>query len=303
MNENDKQNFTEYLEASIHYQMTNTWLNLINSVEKDRFLNNFKPEDKIIGLVLLDMLLFHNQAEEKQLILSLIRKLMSAMYKRKNLKQDDSSKEINSYLQKEMEAICFIPVTDEDPADSSNAWTSILSEFIKTRNEFASIDNLPIHILENKHHIVFYDDMLGTGSQFERFLEKPRFSINERNKISISKLIEQTDTIHFYYMCIAAHKDGIQRIKNKWNQITILASEIFDDKDDILSKENEYWELYENEIRDELIAKIAKYINEFTPDEKFTKNLPIIFERNRPSNTTFPLYWYNQSTWKPLKPR
>lgn len=299
----DEQQLINDIQKRIHYQLNRTWLNSVSSVQKDRFLNNFAEDDKLVGLVLLDMLLFHNQAQEKQLISTLIRRLRTVIYKQSHPHQRDTNIEIERFLQSEMKSTCFIPVTDENPSDSSNAWTALIREKTNFTACFYSVDKLPLLLAMNKRHIVFYDDMLGTGNQFETFLTMNRFPISESKQLSINDLMKFRPEVQYYYICMAAHEDGIKCIGDKWNQLKIIASELFNEYDSVLSTENEYWKFYSEQKRDELIKKLQNVVSKVSPNDRFTKNLPVIFERNRPSNTAFPLYWRNQVSWNALIPR
>lgn len=293
----------EELHRRIQYQLNHTWLNLIDSTQKDHFLNNFSEEDKIAGLVLLDMLLFHNQAQEKQLMRTLIRKLHSHIYKSIHPRQEDNSEEIISIITEEMNHIAFIPVIDKNPADSSNSWSAIVRELTGTSDCFYDIDNLPLLLSLRKKYIVFYDDMLGTGTQFDNYLNKERFKISSKKNLSIRTLMDANQEIAFYYLCLAGHTDGIARIERTYPQIHVVVSELFDDEDSVLSKSNENWAYYEDAERDKIIEILERIISSKKIEDPFTKNLPVIFERNRPSNTACPLYWYSQNQWIPIKAR
>ena len=60
----DEQQLINDIQKRIHYQLIWAWLNSVSSVQKNLFVNHFTDDDKLVGLMLLDMLLFHNQAQE-----------------------------------------------------------------------------------------------------------------------------------------------------------------------------------------------------------------------------------------------
>ena len=299
----DESRLIEDIQRRIQYQVDHTWHNLIDSTLKDQFLNNFSEGEKIAGLVLLDMLLFHNQAQEKQLVRSLIRKLQSSIYKREHPNQEESSDTIVKYIQKEMKSAAFVPVSDKNPADSSNAWSALVREITGTSDCFFEVNVLPLLLLLKKKYIVFYDDMIGTGTQFDTFLSQGKFKLNEKKAISIKEIMEENSDITCYYLCLAGYKEGVSKIKKSYPWIHVIVSEVFDEEDSVLSKSNEYWAYYEKDERDKIIDILARIIREKNINDPFTRNLPIIFERNRPSNTVFPLYWNSKNGWKPIKER
>ena len=303
MSEKDEFKLIEDIQRRIQYQIDHTWHNLIESTSKDQFLNNFSEEDKIVGLVLLDMLLFHNQTQEKQLIKSLIRKLQSSIYKKEHPRQEESNDTIEKYIQKEMKSVAFIPVSDKNPADSSNAWSALVREITGTTDCIFEANVVPLLMVLKKKYIVFYDDMIGTGTQFDNFVSIGKYELNKKKSISIKEIMENNSAITCYYLCLAGHTEGVSKIEKSYPWINVIVSEQFDEEDSVLSKDNEYWAYYKADELDKIINILERIIQEKNIDEPFTKNLPIIFERNRPSNTVFPLYWYSEKGWKPIKER
>lgn len=298
-----RENEEDLLKKIIQYKSNNTWRNSIDSLQKDKFLNNFSAEEKTAGYVLLDMLLFHNQAQERQLVGTLIRKLQSEIYKQHFPRQDQTSKEINGFLVKELESACYIPVIDEDPVASSNAWSSVVYDCTRAKNCFFSPDKLPLLISLRKKYIIFYDDLLGTGTQFCSFIKKKRFALQDNKSVSIEDIMIKNSDIYFFYICLAGYVEGIKKVENSWDNLRLIVGEKFDETDSILSPENEYWRYYDNEQRDYLINMFLKKTKAIKCSERFTRNLSIMFERNRPSNTISPLYWCDNNDWKPLKAR
>lgn len=293
----------EELQRRIQYQLNHTWVNLIDSTAKDQFLSNFKDEERIAGLVLLDMLLLHNQAQEKQLMKTLLRKLQLQIYKSNYPYQKENSEQIASIVAEEMKSAAFIPVIDKNPADSSNAWSSIVREVTGTSDCFYDVETLPILLSTHKKYIVFYDDMLGTGNQFDDYLKNQRYSLNKKHRLSIAYLLNCNERVQYYYLCMGGYEEGIKRIKSEYPKLQLIVSEQFTEEDSVLSPNNEYWAYYKADERDKIIKILQKKIEEQKINEPFTRNLTAIFERNRPSNTVFPLYWYNKNDWSPIKAR
>lgn len=300
--QSEEKRISSDIQKRIQYHLYHTWGDSIDSTQKDRFMSNFSDENKIVGYVLLDMLLFHNQSQEKQLIKSLLRKLYSSIYKEAEVSLDIDSGDIHSFLEKEMKMACFIPVLDKNPADSSNAWTSIIREQVGGSDSFYEAERIPLLVAIRKKFFVFYDDMLGTGNQFETFLTKKRYDVNEKKAYSILDIVEAND-IKVYYLCIAGCSKGIGNIEEKYPRIKVIVSERFEECDSVLSKDNEYWAYYSKDFRNYIIGKIEHILEDEEIEEPFSKNIAVMFERNRPSNTVFPLYWYNKKQWKPLKSR
>lgn len=78
------------------------------------------------------------------------------------------------------------------------------------------VDSLNIkNVDKNIKAIILFDDMLGTSEQFTSFVEK-----YELNKLPL-KII---------YIPLAAHQDGMDLVKNKYNNIVIHPVEILDQR-------------------------------------------------------------------------
>ena len=299
---NDDEKICNAIKKRIQYQLNHSWVGVLNSSQKDFFLNNFSYDDQIIGYILLDMLLLQNHEQEKQLVKSLIRKFKSSIYNNLRITKNQNSTEIESVILLEMEKTCFIPVTDKNPSDSSNAWTSIIREQVGMSDCFYDMSKIPLLLALNKKYIVFFDDMLGSGNQFDTFLSEKKYYINEKRRVSIWELLSINEQ-KVYYLCLAGYKEGIDMIKEKYNGIEIIEAEFFDEDDNILSENNEYWAYYDDEFRDRMINRIKEILEEKGIEVPFTRNLSVIFERNRPSNTVFPLYWEKKDNWAPIKAR
>ena len=113
------------------------------------------------------MLLLHNQEQERQLAKVLIHKLYSSIYKNLRLTQNQRSEEIEGILSGEMNNTCFIPVTDKNPADSSNAWTTIIREQVGVSDCFYDMDKIPLLLALKKNYIIFYDDKKDTDYNYK----------------------------------------------------------------------------------------------------------------------------------------
>ena len=133
-------------------------------------------------------------------------------------------------------------------------------------------------------------------------MSKKRFELNEKKSVTIWDLLSKND-VKVYYLCLAGYKEGIDLLKNKYHNLEIIEAELFEEDDNILSKDNEYWAYYDDKFRDCMIGRLVDILKSKGFEEPYTRNLSVMFERNRPSNTVFPLYWINSEQWTPIKAR
>ena len=133
-------------------------------------------------------------------------------------------------------------------------------------------------------------------------MSKKRFELNEKKSVTIWDLLSKND-VKVYYLCLAGYKEGIDFLKNKYHNLKIIEAELFEEDDSILSKDNEYWAYYDDKFRDCMIERVVDILKAKGFEEPYTRNLSVMFERNRPSNTVFPLYWIKSEQWAPVKAR
>ncbi len=87
------------------------------------------------------------------------------------------------------------------------------------------------------------------------------------------------------------------------SNVRIIVSEYFSKNFDLFDEKNEYWEL--NPDKKDVVQNFVKK-KEFELGSKssFSKNLPVLFQHGRASNTALSLYWYNKAIdWKELYKR
>lgn len=298
----DENKWKNEVNKKIIYKVNNIW-NGIKQVDIERFLKNFNEQDEIVGFALLDMLNFYNYDQEEHIVNNLFR-----LYERdvciKNNYFELNSIEIKKKVKEIYEETCFIPVTDRGPADSAYAVTSIfkknlsLKSNIKNKeNMFIDYKNIPLYYMMGKRYFVFIDDLIGTGSQFEKFVND-----NLLDKYSIADIMKWNEQAHFYYLAMGGCYDGIEKIEKDIANITVIVSELFNESADILNPNNEYWK-YNPDLRDRVIDYIKNKEVELKVNNKYSKNLPLLFEHGRAPNTVLSLYWLSCKQWNALYER
>ena len=168
---NDK--WEKQVMKKIRFMTNNIW-NGISFSDVERFLTNF-GEDRIVGLTLLDMLIYYSYEQEEYIVKNLIRLLKRELWISEEVgKRDKSAREINKSLNEVYKTMCFIPVNDHDPSDSAFSLTTIYkkSEDVSRMVEYVEVKDIPLMIALQKKFFVFYDDIIGTGTQFRKFWSK-----------------------------------------------------------------------------------------------------------------------------------
>lgn len=291
------------VKKKIRYMANNVWDGLkITNIEE--FMNNFSDEDKVVGWVLLDMLIYYSSEQEELIISNLMRLLKRDFWLKMGMAEKDlSSSEINLRLQDVYKKMCFVPIDESDPSASSFGLTAQFKKSKEVPNIIKYIDlvDLPLMIAMNYKYFIFYDDLIGTGNQFAEFWKKNIFGKNK--KIKLKDLAKENTDVTFYYLAFGGCQEGIEQLRENISNVRIIVSEYFSKSFDLFDEKNEYWEL--NPDKKDVVQNFVKK-KEFELGSKssFSKNLPVLFQHGRASNTALSLYWYNEANdWKELYKR
>lgn len=292
------------VQKKIYFMTKNIW-NGLNQNDVDRFLSNFKKNQEV-GLALMEMLIFYSQEQEVSLAKFLFGQLKRELwleYIEKEEKYKKDSNFINKYLNSILKETCFIPLEELDPAGSAFGISSIykrIKDFPK-EIEFVQVKEIPLMLAMKKKCIVLFDDVIGTGTQFENFWNKDYHF--EKRHVTLNDLAIKNKNTKFFYLVFGANRNKLEELSEKYPDIKIIASELFEPEDSVLNRNNEYWE-FNPQIRDEVIQFVAKKINELGINNKFGSNIPVLFQHCRAQNTSLPLYWYSQQgSWQELYKR
>lgn len=294
---NDK--WEKQVMKKIRFMTNNIW-NGISFSDVERFLTNF-GEDRIVGLTLLDMLIYYSYEQEEYIVKNLIRLLKRELWISEEVgKRDKSAREINKSLNEIYKTMCFVPVNDHDPSDSALSLTTIYkkSEDVSRMVEYVEVKDIPLMIALQKKFFVFYDDIIGTGTQFRKFWSKTEHF--GKQNITLNYIAEKNPDIKFYYLVLGGYKSSIDTLMEEFPNLKVIASEIFTKDYDIFDEENEYWE-FNSDKREQVLQYIQKKESELGSKSSFSLNLPLLFQHSRASNTALSLYWFSKpDKWKEL---
>lgn len=294
---NDK--WEKQVMKKIRFMTNNIW-NGISFSDVERFLTNF-GEDRIVGLTLLDMLIYYSYEQEEYIVKNLIRLLKRELWISEEVgKRDKSAREINKSLNEVYKTMCFIPVNDHDPSDSAFSLTTIYkkSEDVSRMVEYVEVKDIPLMIALQKKFFVFYDDIIGTGTQFRKFWSKTEHF--GKQNITLNYIAEKNPDIKFYYLVLGGYKNSIDTLMEEFPNLKVIASEIFTKDYDIFNEGNEYWE-FNSDKREQVLQYIQKKESELGSKSSFSLNLPLLFQHSRASNTALSLYWFSKpDKWKEL---
>ena len=296
--ENEK--WSSEAEKKIRFMANHIW-NGISYSDIERFLNNF-PDNKSIGLALLDMLIYYSVEQESSIVENLLRLLARDLWQKSPPEiLNGSSNTINEELDKTYQNLCLIPVKDDhDPSSSAFALTSSYKKAFNLPKcvKFIEPTDVPLMLAMKKTCLVFYDDIIGTGNQFREFwsITKHFTGFN----YTLQDISKKNPDVKIYYLVLGACKESIIQLERDFPNITIIASEIFSTDYSVMSEENEYWE-----FNKDLMKPVQDYVKvkeaELRIKNEFSKYLSVLFQHTRAQNTALSLYWYEkENAWSAL---
>ena len=283
--------------------MTNYIWNGISFTDVEAFLTNF-GDNKMVGLVLLDMLIYYSCEQEQCIIENLLRLLNRDLWIGGKVGQRNQSiNKIKEELKTTYGKMCFVPVKDQDPSDSAFSLSSMYkkSQCMPKNIQFIEVEDIPLMISIQKKIFVLYDDIIGTGKQFSDFWSVTRHF--GRHDVTLKTISERNADIQFYYLVFGGFKESIDKLNGRFPNLKIIASEVFTSDYSVFNDLNEYWEI-NGDKKEMVLDFIRKKENELNSNSSFSLNLPILFQHSRASNTSLSLYWFEkQKKWKELYQR
>lgn len=295
----------ETVKKKIRY-MTNYVWDGINYTDVEHFISNFETNEQIVGWALLDMLIYYSNEQEESIITNLMRLLKRDIWLKEGMaKRELSSDDIKNEFIEIYKSMCFVPVDESDVSSSSFSLTSQFkkSEDVSRQVKYIRLEDIPLMMALQNKYFVFYDDIIGTGNQFKKFWERPILGDPKNISASISDLVKKNPDKCFYYLVLGGCQEGMDLLENDIPNLNIIVSEIFSKSTDVFDEENEYWELNPDK-KDLVLNYVAQKEKELNIKNSFSKNLPVLFQHSRASNTALSLYWNTKTNkWKELYKR
>lgn len=263
----------------------------ITSNDLDNWLSNFKnTEEQLLSAILLESLISRSEAQTTSILTSALQcSLPNAKY---NTPEEifegvDYIKQLTS--RQVIDSIRIVPVIrDLDPPTKSGPSIARMYKRQLGVNEKYMIWPWLIKdsISKGTNSFVFIDDVLASGQQASEF-----FTAYELHKYQ---------EVHFSYIPLLAHEEGINRLKRDHPYINISPVERIG-HDNSLFKNERFSSVTDLE---ELYLKVAKkYINRRLFNQMPTgyNSLALTFSYHHATpNASLPLYWYESEKFYPL---
>ncbi|HCF9476681.1 hypothetical protein [Pseudomonas aeruginosa] len=271
----------------------------LDEAQLDRWLGNFKTEEEqYFAACVLGRLIYRSNAMIDSAIDHLLHCTLPTYLRQHHLFPHD---DIESFLtalsaQNRGYHIRFVGVDGSKDSDTGKSGALIIRRY----KQHAGINKLstcrPDKLNELPGHVsclVFVDDMLGTGKQFEDFAKE--LGLAEKKGLRI------------FYCPLIAHAKGLERLRDTCPWLTVLPIEIFDERHQFFCESADspgLWKVDEsNTVEDARTFYDALALKHGLPaTKKFGLDLLLGFEHSTPNNS-LSLLWADSDTWTPLLTR
>jgi hypothetical protein len=264
------------------------------------WLSNFKTNhEKFFSALLIYKIIYRNKISRISMYHDIVDIFLPNVLEENNIQEFKSLNELNNLLKSSPWSLCFkfTTITDVDTSPSKSG-SQLLREF-QREGRFHKKMQITLSEMENLSNnekikaIVIFDDIMGTGEQFETYLNKCQ---------------DYHSRFLFIYCPLVAHKRGMEYIKSKFPDVVLLPVEEVDDTYSFF--DNSYFpKIAENiEISDlnSFYFKLIKEKTNLAKKDYYGKNkqaLTYFFDLSTPNNT-LPIFWYEKdSEWECLFPR
>lgn len=185
---------------------------------------------------------------------------------------------------------------------------------LSPRRNAVEFDKLPqrIHEEANGLIIVFLDDFIGSGGQFEReVLGKKVLSNNELRK---AIQVRKGSPVHIFMLVCVAYEEGLTRATKalrtapQWLKMSILVGDVLCSESKAFSPKSVVFpnETTRSKAEEIIVQRIGQHLYPNAPRGWGNMQSLVVFEHNTP-NSTLPIIWKDgyvgERLWKAIFPR
>lgn len=283
---------------------------IISTATLERWCENFSYDStdefdpKICAHFLLESLIFYQEKQIEAIIVQIQDEIKSELnqYQEELLGRRLSETELQELWEEyKKQSYVVAAALPEDTGDSAHQASRMWRN--ATGIDTGSIVNL-IKVIkeENKKHIFFVDDFVGTGTKLKGFLtnhifpNKSFYGFERVNEV----INEFHTTVDFNVAVFALYENGKSEILKDLPQLKFYFGDIYTDEYNLISENCVLYDLFE-EHKQGIIEYIKNKVLEFNNNNKYALNLPISFHHGCPNNS-LSLYYNSTPNWNKLIP-
>ena len=269
----------------------------------DGWISNFKdPLSKYFAACVLDSFIYRSSHQTTALMDDVFDRNVRQLCVEDRFKPFDMN--LRDYFSKELQHddtldLIIVPVINnsDPPTKSGPLITRLLKRNLGLNEDLMTWPwNIERYMEdEGTKGVLFVDDMLGSGDQFEEFIE-------------CFDLAPIFDNIACVYAPLLAHVKGIEKLSKKYNQLGLAPVEILKESSNIFDSK---FSVFNDGINN--VAKAKKYYAALLKKISFPYGkarrgysdlgLTVSFQHAIPDNSLPILWWHSADNWKPLLDR
>ena len=263
----------------------------------DGWINNFKsPEERYFAACVLDVLVYRTDSQAVSLMQQLIQRTIPDIAMDSGLPKCLAEFEDRSCQSASESGFRIVPVLkpNDPPTKSGPVLTRMLKRHLDVSQKWIVFpQNLQVKPPQSVEAILFVDDFLGTGHQFEEFIKE----------WSLEQLITDSCCV---YAPLVGHESGVKLLGTKFPNLKVCPVEVLGDEHAIFNEAAGIFPDGENtpEIAREFYYELLRNrgIQIHGPNRRGYGHLEltVAFENAVPDNS-LPILWWNKSQeWKRL---
>lgn len=265
------------------------------------WLSNFLPEEKEYAIALLGQFIYYSHTLTNQLFQATLHGL-SRMICKNNTNYRSAKITWTSFLNN----LILTRVTGEDPNDTDSGF-----QYVRMARDLVGISQKQIMDPESalealisnpRRPIVFVDDFLGSGSQFNKTWKRLGTTPSQTKKTSFAEFFSNNPDSQVYYCVPISTAIGISNVKRTAPQVKVESSHIFTESHSAISSKSKLWPT-------DLRLKAIDFIYQASQRAGISKvnaggfenlGLTVAFEHGIP-DASLPIFYAETNGWKPLK--
>ncbi len=271
----------------------------INKTSLGKWLNNFKNDlERYFAACILDNVIYRSERQTIALLKHLFERCLPDLNRIKNMPCgliDDWQSTLSDSIKDPQIRLVPVIKSSDPPTKSAYLIGRLMKRHLMiSENWIIKPEEIELNLKKGVNVILFFDDFMGTGYQFDEFIHN-------------YSLITYFPVIYSVYMTLTAHIKGIDYISNVYKDLKIVTVEILDYSHSVFHYECRCFQDGVNNCRTaknfyyELIKK--NNINIKGPNRRGFGHLELTytFQHASPDNC-LPILWWNKSPkkWAPL---
>jgi hypothetical protein len=276
---------------------------LTNTLNPRRWLENFRDDEKLLAIYLLDSFLYYSEPLVDALFISTFHSLSNVVRT-----EGDSYLAIRNAWRDFNNEVIISPVRGERPSvtDSGLTFARKAKKLLDIPEEriMAPEDALRA-LLVRPRPVVFVDDFLGSGNQCHTTWHR---QVEVRPSVSHSfASLASHGTSRFFYIPLVATQKGLDWVGKNCVGLEVHPAHVLPETYNAIHKESVIWPEHLREQAGKFLEKVSARAG--IPDNNGNVNdwrgfhklgLTIAFFNDAVPDATLPLFYWEENNWKPL---